>query len=72
MANRMTLQNQALALGAGDRAAIASALLHSLEPPSYDVSDEEVLNRLKQFESGEVKEISHESLMAQVKRPSSR
>jgi hypothetical protein len=57
MADRMTLQDQALALGAEDRAAIASALLHSLEPPSYDVSDEEVVSRLKQLESGEVKEI---------------
>lgn len=70
MANRMTLQDQALALGAEDRAAIAFALLNSLEPPSYDVSDEEVLNRLKQLEWGEVKEINHETLMAQVKRPS--
>lgn len=68
----MTLQDQALALGEEDRAAIASALLHSLEPLHYDVSDEEVLNRLKQLDSGEVKELSHEELMTQINRTPSR
>ncbi len=57
MADRMTLQEQALTLAEEDRAAMASALLHSLEPPRYSVSDEEVLERRRQLESGEVEEI---------------
>ena len=71
MADRMILQAQALALTEEDRAAMASALLHSLEPPAYEVSDEEVLQRRGELESGEVGEISHEELITRVKQPSS-
>lgn len=72
MADRLELQEQALTLPDEDRAAMASALLHSLEPPAYDVSDAEVQQRRRELENGEVAEISHDELLAQVKRPSER
>ena len=72
MSDRLTLQEQALALTAEDRAAMASALLHSLNPPDHDVSDEELFERRRELESGEVAEITHEELLAKVKRPSAR
>lgn len=72
MNDRLKLQEQVLTLPSEDRAAVASALLHSLEPPPYDVSDEEVQRRREELENGEVAEISHEELLARVKRPSSR
>ena len=72
MNDRLKLQEQVLTLPSEDRAAVASALLHSLEPPAYTFSDEEVQRRLEELENGEVAEISHEELLARIKRPSSR
>lgn len=72
MNDRLKLQEQLLTLPSEDRVAVASALLHSLEPSAYDVSDEEVQRRRQELENGNVAEISHEELLARVKRPSSR
>ena len=70
MADRMALHEQAMLLAEEDRAAMASVLLRSLDPPGYDVSDAEVLERRRELESGEVEEVGHEELLARVKRPS--
>ena len=72
MVDRLSLQCEALKLKEEDRAAIASVLLHSLEPPSYDVSDQEVMDRRMELEAGEVDEISHQQLLDRMKRPDSK
>jgi hypothetical protein len=44
------------------RASLASFLLHSLPDPDYDVSDEEVAERVRQSKAGEVEMLSFEEL----------
>jgi Ca2+-binding EF-hand superfamily protein len=55
-------KEQAAALSVEQRASLASFLLHSLPEPGYDVSDEEVAERLRQMKSGEVGSISMDEL----------
>jgi hypothetical protein len=52
------IKKQTAALPVEQRASLASFLLHSLPEPDYDVSDEEVAERLRQLKSGEVSTIS--------------
>ncbi len=52
------IKKQTAALPIEQRASLASFLLHSLPEPDYDVSDEEVAERLRQLKSGEVSTIS--------------
>ena len=47
---------------------LASDLLASMAPPSYDVSDEEVMERARQLESGEVEDISFGELKQRLGR----
>jgi hypothetical protein len=56
------IEKQAAALPVEDRAALASFLLHSLPEPDHDVSDEEVAERVRQVNTGEVDLISFEEL----------
>jgi hypothetical protein len=51
-------KKQTAALPVEQRASLASFLLHSLPEPNYDVSDEEVAERLRQMKSGEVSTLS--------------
>jgi hypothetical protein len=51
-------KKQTAALPVEQRASLASFLLHSLPEPDYDVSDQEVAERLRQMKSGEVSTIS--------------
>ncbi len=44
------------------RASLASFLLHSLPDPDYDVSDEEVAERVRESKAGEVEMLSFEEL----------
>ncbi len=55
-------KEQAAALPVEQRASLASFLLHSLPDPDYDVSDEEVTERLRKMKSGEVDTISMDEL----------
>lgn len=53
---------QAAALPVEQRASLASFLLYSLPNPNYDVSDEEVAERVRQTKSGEIETISMDEL----------
>ena len=46
-----------------DWAALASYILHGFGAPNYDVSDEEVTQRLQDLHSGSVQEMEHDSLV---------
>ena len=59
-------KEQVAALPVEQRASLASFLLHSLPDPDYDVSDEEVAERVRQMRSGEVVAISMDELRAGV------
>lgn len=59
-------KEQAAALPVEQRASLASFLLHSLPEPDYDVSDDEVAERVRQLKSGEVEPISMEELRQRV------
>ena len=55
-------QEQVAALPVEQRASLASFLLHSLPDPDYDVSDDELVERVRQVKSGEVATISMDEL----------
>lgn len=55
-------KEQAAALSVEQRDSLASFLLHSLPDPDYDVSDEEVAERVRQTKSGEIQTISMDEL----------
>ncbi len=58
MVSLAEFKKQTAALPVEQRPSLASFLLHSLPEPDYDVSDEEVAERLRQMKSGEVSTIS--------------
>lgn len=60
------VKEQVAALPVEERASLASYLLHSLPDPDYDVSDEEVAERARQTQAGEVETLSMEELRAAV------
>ena len=51
-----------------ERAALASRLIHGLETPVYDVSDEEVFQRMKEAEQDPSMMISFEELVSGVRK----
>lgn len=51
-------KEMAATLPVEQRASLASFLIHTLPEPEYDVSDEEVAERMRQSQSGEVAMIS--------------
>lgn len=57
------IKNKVDVLSEEDRASLASYILHSFSAPVYDVSDEEVAQRVEDLQSGLVKEIDHASLV---------
>jgi hypothetical protein len=59
------LQAQAVRLPLKQRGDLVSKLISSLGAPSFD--DEEVMERVEQLESGEVKDISHDALISRLK-----
>jgi hypothetical protein len=61
------VEKQALALSEKERIHLAAALLETL-PPEDGVSDEEVLRRHADLESGRAEEISHTEFAQRVKR----
>jgi hypothetical protein len=62
MVSLAEFKEQVAALPVEQRASLASFLLHSLPDPDYDVSDEEVAERIRQTKSGEVETISLDEL----------
>ena len=66
MVSLADFKKQTAGLPVEQRASLASFLLHSLPEPDYDVSDEEVAERLRQMKSGEVSTISMDELRAGV------
>jgi hypothetical protein len=49
-----------------DRASLVATLLDTLPPPGTDVSDEEVEQREREMDSGQVTVISHQELVRRV------
>ena len=67
----MTLQelkSEAETLCDQEKGALAADLLNKMSPSDYWVSDEEVLDRVKELESGEVEEISFNELKRRLGR----
>ena len=62
----MEIEQEALALPDRDRATLAAKLLDTLPPPGTDVSDEEVEQREREMESGQVTAISHQEFVRRV------
>jgi hypothetical protein len=62
------IEHEVLALSDRDRARLAAKLLDTLPPPGTDVSDEEVEQREREVESGEVSAISHEEFVRRVQQ----
>jgi hypothetical protein len=62
------VQKEALALSEKERASLAATLLDTLPAPGTDISDEEVLLRDADLESGKVREISHDEFVRRVQR----
>ena len=60
------IEQEAPALPEGDRASLAAKLLDTLPPPGTDVSDEEVEQREREMESGQVTAISHQEFVRRV------
>ena len=65
------LKQEATRLPEAERGQLIVDLLAAPHHPDYDVSDEEVANRVEETESGEVEDISFEELKAGLRLPSS-
>ena len=59
-----SIVSQASELSESERAAIVTRLLEGLPAADYDVSDEQVQQRRRELESGEVEDISLDELRA--------
>jgi hypothetical protein len=66
MMKLVEIEQEALALPDLDRASLAAKLLDTLPPPGTDVTDEEVEQREREMESGQVTAISHQEFVRRV------
>lgn len=62
------IEQEALALPDRERATLATKLLDTLPPPGTDISDEEVEQRERELESGQVPGIMHEEFVRRVQK----
>ena len=62
------LEQEMLALPVRERASLAAKLLDTLPPPGTDISDEEVEQRERDLETGQVAAISHEEFVRGVQQ----
>ena len=62
------IEQEALTLSDRDRASLAAKLLDTLPPPGTDVSDEEVEQRERELESGQVVGILHDEFVRRVQK----
>ena len=60
------IEQEAIALPERQRADLVCKLLETLPPAGIDVSDEEVVSRDRELESGEVEALSHEEFVRRV------
>ena len=60
------IEREALALSEGDRTALVAALLDTLPDAGSDVSDEELIKRERELDSGAVEPLSHEEFVRRV------
>jgi hypothetical protein len=63
----MEIEQEALALPDRDRASLAAKLLDTLPPPGTDVSDEEVEQREREMDLGQVAAIPHQEFIRRVR-----
>ncbi len=63
-----TLREEAARLPLEDRAAFAAYVLQTLPPPDFQVTDEEVAERLDELKSGKVQGLTTEQLFSEVAR----
>lgn len=61
------IQEQALALNDQDRARLIASLIETL-PPAVQLSDDEVLQRDADLDSGHAEEISHQEFISRVEK----
>jgi hypothetical protein len=66
------LQREAAALSQNERVTLVCSLLETLPAPDFNISDEEVLRRDKDLETGVVEAMSHEEFIAAVQRERNR
>jgi hypothetical protein len=64
--NVKEIENEALALSETSRAGLVWRLLQSLPACGLEVSDDEVLKRCQELESGAVNPISHEEFVRHI------
>ena len=62
------ISREATSLPQEERASLVTLLLETLDPPSYDVSDEEVLRRREEAENDPSVMITYEELKSQLGR----
>jgi len=62
------IEQEALALPERERASLAARLLDTLPPPGTDVSNDEVEQRDRELESGQVAGILHEEFVRRVQQ----
>lgn len=62
------IEQEILTLSEHERASLAATLLDTLPPPGADVTDDEVDQRERELETGQVKAISHEEFVRGVQR----
>ena len=65
--NLAEIEEVALGLSDADRAALVLALVESLKAPGSEVSDQEVADRDRELESGEVTPMLHEEFVRGVR-----
>jgi|GEM_PF-1456528 len=62
------IRKEADQLSDAQKGQLASDILASMEPPAYDVPDEDVIARVRELENGEVEDISFAELKRRVGR----
>jgi lysyl-tRNA synthetase class II len=62
----LEIEQEAMALPDRDRAALAAKLLDTLPLPETDVSDEEIEQRERELDLGQVTAISHQEFVRRV------
>jgi hypothetical protein len=60
------IEQAAMGLPDGERASLVAKLLDTLPPPGTDVSDDEVEQRERELNSGQVTAISHQEFVRRV------
>jgi hypothetical protein len=67
MTRLQALQHEVVGHPPEDRSALITVLLHTFKGPAYDVSDEEVMRRDEEMESGMEKGLSHRQFVRAIK-----